>query len=76
MSALSVDQKREALEAHLKRPLPKMPADQVEDLYANRFHGPDLPAYNEVVIDGQIYHKWKAPDPAAQEPAEEEAPEA
>ena len=75
MSALSVDEKRAALETHLGRTLPTMPDIQVEDLYANRFHGPENPAYNEVVIDGQIYHKWKAPKPAAAQ-TDEEASEA
>ena len=51
-----------------------MPESQVDDLYRNRFHGPDLPLYYETVVDGKLYPKWKAPKPAAQpsqEPAEE-----
>ena len=77
MSALTVEEKRAALEAHLSRALPKMPANQVEDLYSNQFHGPDNPMYYETVVDGQTVAKWKVPAGTSPEPlAEEEAPAA
>ena len=78
MSALSVDQKREALEARLKRSLTKMPAIQVEDLYANRFHGPENPMYYETVVDGVTVPTWKVrvQHPEPEPPAEGEATEA
>ena len=53
----------------------RMPARHIEDLYRNRFHGSDLPSYDEVVVDGVIYPRGKEPGAGEPKPGEQEASE-
>ena len=48
-----------------------MPVSHLEDLFRNRFHGPDLPFYYEGVAGDLTVAKWKIPITEPEPPADE-----